>query len=236
MLALFSAVSHCCWRAWDYTVSSTIRSFAVAVRLGFAVGPPAGRIVRNVLSEVVSMVVLGGVAGLELGVASERYIESLLYQVKATDISMLLVPVVAVTTVAGMASSPAVIRRRTDRVTSVKCLLPRGMRMDAAGITGSAPGRVVTRPIAGLHGYIRLVNALRRRPASATEITSRNDSKGAGWCRRLRHPTGVRVALQPVALQGVPSIGPVTGTDAVDRPAECKTPRLALRRALERTG
>jgi putative ABC transport system permease protein len=66
------------------------------------------------------MLVLGAVGGLGLGVASERYIESLLYVVRATDLTMLLVPVLALMTVAVLASFPPAIRAvRTDPVTTI---------------------------------------------------------------------------------------------------------------------
>lgn len=101
----------------DYSVVRRRREIGIRI----AVDAPAGRIVRDVLSDVVSMLVLGAMVGLGLGVASERYIESLLYQVRATDLTMLLVPVVALMTVAVMASLPPVIRAvRTDPVTTIR--------------------------------------------------------------------------------------------------------------------
>jgi putative ABC transport system permease protein len=101
----------------DYSVARRRREIGIRI----AVGAPAGRIVRDVLSDVVSMVVIGAVVGLGLGVASERYIESLLYEVRATDLTMLLVPVLALLTVAVLASFPPAIRAvRTDPVTTIR--------------------------------------------------------------------------------------------------------------------
>jgi putative ABC transport system permease protein len=48
-------------------------------------------------------------AGLVLGLASVRYIESLFYQVKATDPAMLAIPSVVIVAAALVAALPAVI-------------------------------------------------------------------------------------------------------------------------------
>jgi ABC-type lipoprotein release transport system permease subunit len=42
--------------------------------------------------DVFSMVVIGAIAGLALGMVSGRFIESLFYQVKATDWTMMALP------------------------------------------------------------------------------------------------------------------------------------------------
>ena len=57
-----------------------------------AVGAQARDIVRRVTVDAFSMVFAGALAGLALGMTSVRYIETLLYQVKATDITMLALP------------------------------------------------------------------------------------------------------------------------------------------------
>jgi len=56
------------------------------------------------------MVLLGAVAGLALGIASARFLETLFYQVKATEVDVLALPSVIVLVVALLASLPAVIR------------------------------------------------------------------------------------------------------------------------------
>lgn len=56
------------------------------------------------------MVLLGAVAGLALGVASVRYIETLLFEVKGTDPGMLMIPSLAIMAAASLAALPAVIR------------------------------------------------------------------------------------------------------------------------------
>jgi len=55
-------------------------------------------------------VLVGALAGLALGMAAARYIESLLYQVKATDLGMLALPTLAIVAAAVLAALPAVIR------------------------------------------------------------------------------------------------------------------------------
>ncbi len=74
------------------------------------VGAPAPSVVRLVTARIFTLVVLGGGAGLGLGMASARFIESLFYQVKATDLPMLAFPSLAVLTVTLLAALPAVIR------------------------------------------------------------------------------------------------------------------------------
>ena len=90
----------------DYGVLQRRRE--IGIRL--AIGAQAGDIARRVAAEAFSMVLLGAVAGIALGMASVRYIETLLYEVKGTDIGMLLVPSLTITAAASLAALPAVIR------------------------------------------------------------------------------------------------------------------------------
>ena len=52
----------------------------------------------------------GSLLGIALGIASGRFIESLLYGVKATDLSALGLPAVSMLLVALLAALPALIR------------------------------------------------------------------------------------------------------------------------------
>jgi len=71
--------------------------------------------------EVFSMVVIGAVAGLALGFWSIRYVETLLYQVKATDVSMLALPSLILFGAAFLAAVPAAIRAvRIDPVAMLR--------------------------------------------------------------------------------------------------------------------
>jgi putative ABC transport system permease protein len=66
------------------------RKREIGIRM--AVGAQAGEIARLVAVDVFSMVVIGAIAGLALGMVSGRFIESLFYQVKATDWTMMALP------------------------------------------------------------------------------------------------------------------------------------------------
>jgi ABC-type antimicrobial peptide transport system permease subunit len=86
-----------------------------------AIGARAGDIARRVATDVLAMVLLGSLVGLALGMASLRYIETLLYEVKATDLTMVAVPAVTILTVAFLAALPPVIRAvRTNPVTIMR--------------------------------------------------------------------------------------------------------------------
>jgi ABC-type antimicrobial peptide transport system permease subunit len=75
-----------------------------------AIGAQAGGIARLVTLPVFSMVLVGGLGGLALGMASMRYIESLFYDVKATDFGALAVPSLTILAGAMLAALPAVVR------------------------------------------------------------------------------------------------------------------------------
>ena len=62
----------------DYSVLQRRREIGIRM----AIGAQAGDIARRVTADIFSMVLVGAVAGLALGMASVRYIETLLYQVK----------------------------------------------------------------------------------------------------------------------------------------------------------
>ena len=65
--------------------------------------------------------IVGAIAGLVLGAASIRYIESLLYDVKATDATMLAFPCLTIVAIALLAAIPPVIRAvRIDPVSTLR--------------------------------------------------------------------------------------------------------------------
>jgi predicted permease len=80
------------------------------IGIRMAVGAKAGGIARLVTKDVFSMVLLGAAAGVGLGMVSVRFIESLFYQVKATDLQMLAIPSLAILAGALLSALPAVIR------------------------------------------------------------------------------------------------------------------------------
>jgi predicted permease len=123
MLALFFAVVALLlagvglYGVLDYSVLQRRREIGIRM----AIGAPAGDIARRVTADVFSMVLVGALAGLALGMASVRYIESLFYQVKATDLGMLALPSLAIVAAALLASLPAVIRAvRIDPATTLR--------------------------------------------------------------------------------------------------------------------
>jgi ABC-type antimicrobial peptide transport system permease subunit len=86
-----------------------------------AIGAQASGIARLVTSDVFSMVALGAAVGLATGMASVRYIESLLYRVKPTDATMLATPALAILTIALLAAAPAAARAiRIDLVETLR--------------------------------------------------------------------------------------------------------------------
>src|SRR5207244_1711868 len=119
MLALFFAAvalllaSIGLYGVLDYSVLQRRREIGIRI----AIGAQAGDIARRVTIDVFSMVLVGALAGLALGMASARYIESLFYQVKATDLGVLALPSLAIPAAALLAALPAVNRAlRTDPV------------------------------------------------------------------------------------------------------------------------
>jgi putative ABC transport system permease protein len=75
-----------------YSVLQRRREIGIRI----AVGARAGGIARIVVFDIFSMILIGAVSGVALGLASARYIESLFYQVKATDLQMLALPSLAI--------------------------------------------------------------------------------------------------------------------------------------------
>jgi ABC-type lipoprotein release transport system permease subunit len=80
-----------------------------------AIGSTRAGIVRIVTRDVLLMTALGGCVGVALGFGAARYVESLVYQVKATDADMIALPACAILLTALVATLPAVLRAlRTD--------------------------------------------------------------------------------------------------------------------------
>ena len=101
----------------DYSVLQRRRE--IGIRL--AVGAQAGDIARRVTADIFSMVLVGAIAGIGLGLSSARYLETLLYQVRATDFGVLALPSLAICAAALLAAIPAVIRAvRIDPVTMLR--------------------------------------------------------------------------------------------------------------------
>jgi predicted permease len=79
------------------------------IGIRMAIGSTRAGIVRVVTLDVVVMIFIGGCAGVALGFGAARYVESLFYQVKATDAEMLALPTCAILLTALVATLPAVL-------------------------------------------------------------------------------------------------------------------------------
>jgi putative ABC transport system permease protein len=101
----------------DYSVLQRRREIGIRM----AIGASPGGIARLVTVNVFSMVLVGALAGLWLGMASVRYIESLLFEVKATDLRVLALPTIAILAAALLSAVAPVIRAvRMDPVAMLR--------------------------------------------------------------------------------------------------------------------
>jgi putative ABC transport system permease protein len=89
-----------------YSVLQRRREIGIRI----ALGARRARVAQLVSAEVFRMVLAGGVVGWALGMGSARYLESLLYQVKAGEPEMAALPPLAILVVALVATAPAVLR------------------------------------------------------------------------------------------------------------------------------
>jgi predicted permease len=95
----------------NYSVLQRRREIGIRM----AIGSTRVGIVRIVTLDVFLMIALGGCAGVALGFGAARYVESIFYQVKATDADMIALPACAILLTALVATLPAVLRAlRTD--------------------------------------------------------------------------------------------------------------------------
>jgi predicted lysophospholipase L1 biosynthesis ABC-type transport system permease subunit len=72
----------------DYTVAQRRREIGIRI----ALGARSGTIVKDITLSLSLVVILGAMTGLTLGLASASFLQTLFYQVKATDLSMVLLP------------------------------------------------------------------------------------------------------------------------------------------------
>ncbi len=101
----------------DYSVLQRRRE--IGIRL--AIGAQASDIAWRVIVDVLAVVFTGSLFGIVLGIASVRFIATLLFEVKATDLGVLALPTVTILAVALLAALPAVIRAvRIDPVTMLR--------------------------------------------------------------------------------------------------------------------
>lgn len=91
------------------------------IGIRMALGSTPSDVARQVTVAIFAMVLIGSLVGLALGLSSQRYLASLLYEVTATDPSMLALPGLTMLAVAALAALPPVARAvRTDPVTTLR--------------------------------------------------------------------------------------------------------------------
>jgi len=88
------------------------REHEIGIRI--AVGARIGSIARLVTAQIFVTVFIGAAAGVSLGMASVRYVQTLLFQVEGTAPSMLIAPILVLVAAAFLAAFPAV--RRAARI------------------------------------------------------------------------------------------------------------------------
>ncbi len=99
------------YAVFNYSVLQRRREIGIRM----AIGSTRAGIVRVVTLDSFLLVAIGGTAGVALGFGAARYVESLFYQVKATDADMIALPTCAIVLTALVATLPAVLRAlRTD--------------------------------------------------------------------------------------------------------------------------
>jgi predicted permease len=99
----------------NYSVLQRRREIGIRM----AIGSTRVGIVRIVTLDVFLMIALGGCAGIALGFGAARYVESLFYQVKATDADMIALPACAILLTALVATLPAVLRALRTNPTEI---------------------------------------------------------------------------------------------------------------------
>jgi predicted permease len=101
----------------DYSVLQRRREIGIRM----AIGAQAVDIARRLTAEIFLMVLAGAIAGLALGEASVRYIETLLFQVRPSSFGTIAIPLLVILTTALLAALPAVLRAvRIDPVTMLR--------------------------------------------------------------------------------------------------------------------
>jgi predicted permease len=101
----------------NYSVQQRERE--IGIRL--ALGARLSHVVRQVTVGVSLAVIVGASAGLMVGIASQRYMQSLLYQVTVTDAAVMALPWLMILVVLSIAAIPAILRAvRVDPVTMLR--------------------------------------------------------------------------------------------------------------------
>ena len=89
-----------------YSVLEREREFGIRI----AVGAPRRNIAGLIMNQVFAVVAAGSIAGVALGIASMRYVETLLFEVRGRDPIMLAAPTAVLFMAALLAAIPPVVR------------------------------------------------------------------------------------------------------------------------------
>jgi len=101
----------------DYSVLQQQREIGIRM----AIGAKAAAIAESLVSRLFALVLAGCLIGIVLGFVSARFIETLLFEVKATDVDVLALPTVMIFSVALLAALPAIVRAvRIDPATMLR--------------------------------------------------------------------------------------------------------------------
>jgi predicted permease len=90
----------------DYSVLQRRREIAIRM----AIGAGAGEVARRITLRTFAIVACGAVAGFATGALTVRYIETLIYQAKLTEVAVLAMPVGTIVATTLLATLPAVMR------------------------------------------------------------------------------------------------------------------------------
>jgi predicted permease len=101
----------------NYSVQQRERE--IGIRL--ALGAQLSHVIRQVAVGISLAVIVGAFAGLVLGIASQRFVQSLLYQVNASDVGVVALPWLMILVVLSIAAIPAILRAiQVDPVTMLR--------------------------------------------------------------------------------------------------------------------
>jgi len=90
----------------DYSVLQQQREIGIRM----AIGAKSAAIAQTLVLHLFALVLAGSLIGIILGFLSARFIETLLFEVKATDVGVLAMPTVTILAVALLAALPAIVR------------------------------------------------------------------------------------------------------------------------------
>lgn len=101
----------------DYSVLQQQREIGIRM----AIGAKSVAIAQGLVLHLFALVLAGSLIGIILGFLSARFIETLLFEVKATDVGVLALPTVTIFAVVLLAALPAIIRAvRIDPATMLR--------------------------------------------------------------------------------------------------------------------